>query len=78
MVGGTCILHLSKLNKIFRDFMETMALYKSFSDIGQSLLELTKSILPIESFECYAETETGSMLHICEENMFHGVEAEMI
>lgn len=71
------ILHLSKLNKVLRDFMETMIIHKSFSDIGKSILELIRRILPVESFECYAINESGMVLHICERNLFKGVLAKM-
>ena len=71
------ILHLSKLNKVLRDFMETMIIHKSFSDIGQSILELIRRILPVSSFECWAINESDLVLHICESNLFKGVRAEM-
>ncbi len=71
------ILHLSKLNKVLRDFMETMIVHKSFSDIGQPILSLIRKILPVETFECYAINESGLVLHICESNLFKGVVAKM-
>lgn len=71
------ILHLSKLNTVLRDFMKTMVVHKSFSDIGQSILELMKRILPVVSFECYAINESGMILHICRENLFKGIAAKM-
>ncbi len=74
---NTDIIHLSKLNRILRESMETMILYRSFSDIGRSLLELIQKILPVETFECYAMNESKKILHISEENMFRGVEADL-
>ena len=74
---STDIMHLSKLNRILRNFMSTMILYRSFSDIGRSLLELIRDVLPIETFECYAINESDIIIHIAEESMFRGVEAEL-
>lgn len=74
---NTDILHLSKLNTILRDFMETMVLYKSFSDIGQALLELIRRVLPVESFECFTLNPSCKILHFAEENLFKGVHSEL-
>ncbi len=73
---NTDILHLSGLNRILKNFMSTMIFYRSFSDISRSLLELIRDILPIETFECYAINESDMILHIAEESLFRGVEAE--
>lgn len=74
---STDILHLSRLNNMLRRFMESMVLYKSFSDIAQSLLKLIREILPVESFECFSQTQSGTLIHLAQESMYRGIEAKL-
>ena len=74
--GDTDIQKLSQLNQTLRDITRAMLIYRDFSDIAGSLLDITRRVLPAESLEFYARIEDQRVLHLSPESRYRGIEAE--
>jgi diguanylate cyclase (GGDEF)-like protein len=74
--GDTNIHRLSQLNQTLRDITHTMLIYRDFQDIANSLLEITRRILPAISLEFHARLDDQKVLHLSPESRYRGIEAE--
>ncbi len=71
----TEIHRLSRMNKMLRDIMETMIIYRDFHDIAGKLLDIAGRVLPVNSLEFYALGDDGNILHISPENRYRAINA---
>jgi diguanylate cyclase (GGDEF)-like protein len=74
--GDTDIPRLSQLNQTLRDITHTMLIYRDFQDIADSLLDITRRILPATSLEFHARLDEQKVLHLSPESRYRGVVAE--
>ncbi|HRX71036.1 MAG: diguanylate cyclase [Candidatus Competibacteraceae bacterium] len=74
--GDTDIRRLSQLNQTLRDIIQTMLIYRDFHDIANSLLAITRRILPATSLEFYARLDEQKVLYLSPESRYRGVETE--
>lgn len=72
--GDTDIQKLSQLNQTLRDITHTMLIYRDFSDIANSLLEITQRVLPAMSLEFHARLDEQRVLHLSPGSRYRGIE----
>jgi len=73
----TGIHRLSRINKMLRDIMETMVLYRDFEDIANAILEIAKRVLPAKALEFYSVDDDARVLSFTPDTRFRGVEADL-
>jgi diguanylate cyclase (GGDEF)-like protein len=74
----TSIHRLSLINKILRDIMETMVIYRDFHDIANAITEIAKRVLPVASLEFYASGDDDSFTYLSPANRYRAAEAEPV
>ncbi|WP_130470214.1 diguanylate cyclase [Candidatus Magnetaquicoccus inordinatus] len=66
---------LSQLNRMLREMMQTIMVYRDFAEVVERILELAAPLLPVVGLEFYTQMESGEPLHMAPESRFHGVRA---
>lgn len=66
------IERLMELNRIVRDSMKAMILYREFGDVARHLSSLAQGILPIDTLEFYFQRGDEELLHFTPQNHYHG------
>lgn len=61
---STELHHLSRLNRILKDFMRQMVVSRDFSEVADQLVEGLHSVLPLKTIEFYTELSKNEILHI--------------
>ncbi|MBF0541386.1 MAG: diguanylate cyclase [Nitrospirae bacterium] len=69
----TNIHYLSKVNKLLSDLMETMIIYRDFSDIANALYEITNRMIPLSKLEFYTLTQDGKALLFAPDSRYRGI-----
>ncbi len=66
---------LSQLNRMLREMMQTIMIYREFGEVVERIQELSAPLLPIVGLEFYTQMEMGEAMHMAPESRFHGVRA---
>ncbi|KJR42202.1 diguanylate cyclase [Candidatus Magnetoovum chiemensis] len=68
----TNIHRLSRMNRVLRDIMETMIIYRDFHDIANAIREIARRVLPVKSVDFYASDEDNKVLHLSPTTRYKG------
>ncbi len=75
---NTDIQRLSRLNKMLRDVMDSIILYRAFKDVAESVLALVQDLLPARSLEFYSTaSKNGEALHLSPQSRYRGERVPM-
>ncbi|MBF0563603.1 MAG: diguanylate cyclase [Nitrospirae bacterium] len=69
----TGIHRLSLINRILRDIMETMVIYRDFHDIANAITEIARRVLPVATLEFYAVGDDGAVIYFSPANRYRAV-----
>jgi len=74
---STDVIKLSRLNKILRNFVESLIVNHNFKEIVNSLIEAAGDIFPVGSLSFYAENQDSTVLLFSPETMYRGIVSEI-
>ncbi|MBF0098677.1 MAG: diguanylate cyclase [Magnetococcales bacterium] len=66
---------LSQLNRMLREMMQTIMVYRDFGEVVERIQELATPLLPVVGVAFYTQMEVGEPMHMAPESRFHGVRA---
>ncbi len=72
----TDLRRLIELNQTLRDLTQSMVMHRDFREIATSLQEIIARHLPISSLAIYSRLDSGALIHLAPQRMYHGVVAE--
>ncbi|WP_210394951.1 diguanylate cyclase [Motiliproteus sediminis] len=72
----TDLRRLMALNQTLRDLTRSMVMHRDFREIATSLTEILRRHLPVKAVEFYSRLDSGVIIHLTPERMYHGVLAD--